>query len=385
MKDIEILVKKYPEKPWCWKYLTVNENISPQFIIKNLDYKWDIKNFLANPNITLKFVEKHLKTVEWCMYKLSRMVTVEFLKKHPDLDYKWGSNGLSNNPNVTYEFFSKFPDKEWDFSANGLSKNPNMGIKFFKIYKDNEEELRIDPSMNPNATYDIIKLYRSKVVPSVMSKYIKVDVIDQIIKNEKKCNFVFNSRGISVNPYLRLDFLLKYINKDWDWSIINVDFNSWENPPITPKIWRGLSSNPNIDLKFIETNIDKAWDFSANGLSSNPIIRDWFVVKYKDKNWSYGLYGLSDNPGITEKIINKSFDFKSLSKHKGVSLRYIKRHNGKHNKWNYDDINLNPNLTIHNINGIEMNFKKLSINRNINIKIIEAFVDEDWDWKELSK
>ena len=78
---LELLLEKYPNKPWGW------DGIS------------------RNPNITMEFIEKY-----------------------PNKPWDWG--GISMNPNITMEIFEKNPNKPWDWSR--ISRNPNITMEFIE-------------------------------------------------------------------------------------------------------------------------------------------------------------------------------------------------------------------------------------------------------------
>ena len=65
------LIEKYIDKPWDWKCLSLNPNITPDFIEKHIDKPWDLYSLARNPNIlniTPDFVEKHIdKPWNWLL------------------------------------------------------------------------------------------------------------------------------------------------------------------------------------------------------------------------------------------------------------------------------------------------------------------------------
>lgn len=382
MKDLEKTVKKYPFKPWNWDYLTVNANISIDFILKTLKnkkFKWNIKLILKNPNATLEIVEANFKKVKWCMNKLSRMITVDFHDRHPELEYVWGLGGLSNNPNITPEFVKMYPDKDWDYGLYGLSRNPNMDLEFFLQNKLS------DPSLNPNCSIEMVDHFKARLSYPLLSKYINPEIVDHYITKKERKNWNFNT--LSINKKLNHEFVEKYIHEDFDWTVINIDFESWKNIPDIAKIWKGLSSNPNITLEFIENHIDMQWDYSADGLSGNPIMRTWFIKKYSRKHWAYGIYGLSDNPGICEKLVKsiprKSWYYPSLSKNPGISAKYILYNSDKN--WNKRNVNLNITLSLDDLKYIDINFHLLSMNKSLTHEMVDLYIDNGWNWVEISR
>ena len=50
-------------------------------------------------------------------------ITSKFIEKHMDKPWVWGQYGISSNPNITPEFIEKHMDKPWYWGLLGLSSN----------------------------------------------------------------------------------------------------------------------------------------------------------------------------------------------------------------------------------------------------------------------
>jgi hypothetical protein len=91
MNTLQLLIEKYPDKPWDWRTLSSNPSITPEFIEKYSDKPWDwgINGLSRNPVITLEFIEKHI-----------------------DKPWNWGIGGfLTNNFNFNYKNYKKQKNK----------------------------------------------------------------------------------------------------------------------------------------------------------------------------------------------------------------------------------------------------------------------------------
>lgn len=386
MIHLEKLVKMYVNKKWKWDFLTVNKNISINFILKNRKspFKWDWKCLMDNPNMTLDIVELNLKKIKWCMHGLSRIVTEEFHDRHPELEYVWGIGGMSNNPHLSYKFVSSYPDKDWDYSIYGLSRNKNMGIKYFKTLGN----VVSDPSLNENITIEIIDFFKCRLSYTTLSKYIDPAIVDYYIsKGDKTKNWDFGIDGLSTNPKLTHEIIEKYPDREWDYTSININFLLWKPPIRKSKIWKDLSCNPNITTEFILAHLDKPWNFDAGGLSNNPNITPNFISNNCARHWSYGVCGLSDNKIINETFvtgsINKGWYFPSLSGNGSISIEYIK--NNPNHPWNCRYLNLNESINMKNLDTFEKNFGLLSMNDAVTFEIVQKYIDESWNWSELSR
>ena len=61
MNILMYLLEKHPEKPWNWKCLSSNPNITIDIIENHPEKPWNWCSISKNPNLTTKFIEKHLE------------------------------------------------------------------------------------------------------------------------------------------------------------------------------------------------------------------------------------------------------------------------------------------------------------------------------------
>ena len=73
LNELEKLLLEFPDKPWNWKELSRNPNITLEIVEANPDKPWNWYYFSGNPN-----------------------VTIDFIKKCPDKSWNWWM--LSSNP-----------------------------------------------------------------------------------------------------------------------------------------------------------------------------------------------------------------------------------------------------------------------------------------------
>lgn len=109
-----------------------------QFVEDTIDViPWNYHTHLSrNPLITMNFVERHLdKDWRWDTHGLSSNTSLDFdFVEHLNVPWDWKS--LSANPALTMDFVNKHMYLPWDWGANGLSANPNLTIKFIKQHID---------------------------------------------------------------------------------------------------------------------------------------------------------------------------------------------------------------------------------------------------------
>ena len=116
-----------------------NPNITCKIIESNID-KFNMDNecilsFLSeNPNIC-KFIQSHIsKPWVWRNLSGNPNITWEFIEQHLDKDWNW--QRLSEHPNITWDIIKANPDKNWKWSY--VFKNPNIT---WEIIKDNPSNL----------------------------------------------------------------------------------------------------------------------------------------------------------------------------------------------------------------------------------------------------
>lgn len=117
-----------------WSVISLRNDLTPEFVMKNLDLPWDWDLVYANPNITIEFVEKN--------------------PYHKDEYFR----GLSDNPNLTLEFLIKhsesphwiydcdeiayFSDFRWRYYYKSLSKNENFDISWYLKLPDKKWNIK---------------------------------------------------------------------------------------------------------------------------------------------------------------------------------------------------------------------------------------------------
>jgi DNA-dependent RNA polymerase auxiliary subunit epsilon len=58
---LEKLLEKYPDKPWNWRWISKNPNLTMEFIEKNPDKPWDWENL--SRNFTIEFIKKKSRPI----------------------------------------------------------------------------------------------------------------------------------------------------------------------------------------------------------------------------------------------------------------------------------------------------------------------------------
>ena len=140
------LIKKYSYS-WVYYYLSKNQNLTEEFILKHPSQNWDIDYLIENNKITdfntlSKFINIDQKIInnypnkpwdwEWLIQNtninVEKYIPLNLIEKYL---YKWDYQLLSKNPNLTKEFILKYPYQYWDMGY--LSKKFMLKKFFYKL------------------------------------------------------------------------------------------------------------------------------------------------------------------------------------------------------------------------------------------------------------
>jgi len=379
------LIQEFPNSNWDWDYIfTYNyENVTFEFLYFNFNYinkslifdKYDIDN-ISIYHLSLESIKKceKLKYINFDyddhMIRLSMNdnITLDFVKENIDKPWKW--EYLSYNKCITVDFIRKHLDKSWDW--DGLSRhNPNLTIDIIEKNKDlpfNKFNLY---SYNENMIFEYLLNNLEFKNWNLISMH---KCITPLIINQNP-EIPWSWKFLSNNPNLTINFIKKNINKDWNW--ITLSYNkciTWdfirEN---INKDWdfKRLSYKEYLEFDIVLNNLNKPWDWDE--LSLNESIT-WEIVK-ENINLPWKFYYLSKNPNFTLEIayeykIDRNYnkwDILELSKKEIIPFENIKNNNYDNNLWNCYTIGSNLNLTYkdikENLDLVYINPYKLSHNK----------------------
>ena len=218
------LLEKYPDKPWDWRYISRNPNITMEFIEKYPNKPWNWRGISANPNITMdiiekypdkpwkwhfgisrnpnltiRFIERHNKPWDWEYICRNPNITIEDIEKYPDKPWDW--EDISINPNITMEFIEKYPDKSWNWSW--ISYNPNITMEIIEKHPDKPWNWKWI-STNPNITVEFIEKHMDKIYFIALSenKFTYQNKLNKINKGIFALENTKNRLPKEVNMYI---------------------------------------------------------------------------------------------------------------------------------------------------------------------------------------
>lgn len=237
----------------------------------------------------LKMIIKNKDKVHWECISSHDFVTIETIKKYPNLP--WCYRGISHNKNINMKYVLENLDKDWNFS--NLSHNKSITI----------QDIRDNPQFNWNYGEVVRRISMDELNQNL-------DLLgDYLINLDENPNtpityFEENKlewewRQISINNTLNWDIIKKYKNRwEWEWISSNpvIDWKIVKNNNEYPWNWVGLSYNENFDWNFIKQKISEGYKFSPESFSCNPNLTPFIVNKEKNVNWVWTVFGIDENP-----------------------------------------------------------------------------------------
>jgi hypothetical protein len=130
------------------------------------------------------------------MVSANPKLTFKNHNKYPKNDY------LSQNPNLTFDVVLNNLDNNWDFEE--LSSHPNLSFDFVFNHIDIIEWNWYLLSRHKNLSFDIIQ------------DYFNLNYSDHINSVHK-----WDMKGLSENPNLTIDFIIRNHTENWDWKLIS--------------------------------------------------------------------------------------------------------------------------------------------------------------------
>lgn len=290
MTLLEELIERYPNAPWNWSQLSMNNAISFKFVLEHRSLPWNIYNISRNISITKNDIEDNP-------------------------DFAWSLSGLIYNINLDYDFFYRHiisPVSVVYIDWNALSANPS--IKTIDIIEHpshpwNDYFLSANPNISSNFILNEGR-NRSWFAPSVSANpgITKRD----IVKSTLKSIFSWNYRNLSINPNLPLIYVQNNLQEDWNWFELSKRVSMTDMERFHIFKWNdiGLSMNANISMNYILNNDKYKWNKEMILYNSAITISDiednieWFDIPIIEMKKTISL-----NPNITYEWIEDNFKY----------------------------------------------------------------------------
>lgn len=387
-----------------------NRNFRLNFVEKYIDKNWDWENisFEIKDADVFKFLNK---PINWG--KISQNSSLEFIENNLDLPWVWSqpfgdgyTECVSFNENLTLDFVFKYIDLNWNIPLIiKCSKFQGKEIEklietLYPNLENNDREFWSAVSQNENLSLEFLdKLINKK------GGFLQYECLSS--NNNLTLDFISTHTSRNFNSFWEPFLFLK--NKAITLEQIENFLKKTSETEFVPWIlqkWEYLSGNPNLTLEFIEKYIDKNWNFRE--LSKHPNLTIDLVAKYKEKRWDWkyitvhhsatfekikqyiylpwNFKDITLNPHINldqlEYLIKNGFehklDWSKLGYSDKITPEFFEKYNDK--TWNLDAFVINPNFTTAHIRELQkkygnLNLKRLAYNPSLTSEDIEKYRD----------
>jgi len=334
------LLCKYPDRNWSWYWLMSHKSISLHNILAHPVLCTKIGFYPLNPNISLTSALEYAisygnvpilqrredfgpqilldrPNLPWDWFQLSdaSWINIHIVKKFAAMPWSWYR--LSENPAIPFSDIVANLDLPWNFHAisesgkvtiDDVINNPGLDWNWFCL----SSTLPIDDNM-------------------LMRRYLRRADNGDIVDNDDKDNNGDSGKllpwcwyGISRNPKLSGEFILKHINK------IN---------PYNSLIKDCRDINAELVRKIPET-YRESWPMGAN-----PAFTIQDILGNLDLPWNW--YGVSRNPSVTIDVVKSAphlrWEFMSLSSNKSIGIMDILQN--AHMPWVWNLVSARHDLT----------------------------------------
>jgi hypothetical protein len=264
MNDLIRLVDVYPNKPWDWHQMSLN------------------------PNLTIDFITRYKKDWNMAFLSMNSAFSIETMKQTPYLEWDWRC--VSSNPNITWKTVEMYPDIPWDHTL--LIRNDAISWNYIqtRLFEGIQPSDWAWISSRCDVTIDDV-LSTPEYPWSHMFLTINPNMTKRVIENHPEIQWDWTF--MSYRETFEWALVRKYPYKEWNWNGIsrNVEWDIVRDYPEYPWDWYMLSMNPKITWQTISQNIDKPWDWRAVSLNPNltfEIVHSNPCMKW---DWTY----LSEN------------------------------------------------------------------------------------------
>jgi len=231
----------HPHHPWNWTLLSKNPNLTWSLVQEHPELPWDKEFLSANPNITPGVVQVHPQ-------------------------FGWNVYGLAKNPNFTWDGFRELygyaPDT-YSFSAN-----PHCSLALV------EQQLPTAPLHR----WDWLFL-----------SSLGVNSVEDIAR--RRYEFPWNWAGVSQNPTLSHDFVLRHLYEPWSWDIVSANqalevdrmLEIESHGVVMPWNWDRVCMNPTLRWEHLH-KYPELFSKKEGFLCGNPSLYSWNELEEAKQN-----------------------------------------------------------------------------------------------------
>lgn len=203
--------------PWDWKGLSNSPSITMEFVDMNLHLDWDWDNMTHNPNLTIRYIIDHLdKQWDWVYisnsnfdFDIDDIETIEHL-----VDWRC----VSGTRNVNINMITKHPNRSWDWYALAYNESISLQDIISNIHLPWSQMKNLIKTKKRNMCVDL------HIDDVVRYNLFTLDTHDD--EEHIRAATVSYYKLLSRNESLTCDFIMKNIDKPWDWETLSRNYFS---------------------------------------------------------------------------------------------------------------------------------------------------------------
>jgi hypothetical protein len=303
---------------------------------------------------------------------------------------------------IRFDRIVKYHDK---ISFEHLVQNEHMSLRLIEYLRQNGFEDRLTGdvmSYSRHITLPFIKKhqfldwnYAQVGYHMLLKNYISPTQLDTILHNK---HIPTIHHFINYAKNLNLDHVINHSSIEWSWSMLSggLPFEVIQEHPDLHWDSRGMSANPTLDLDYVLASPDKEWlypNICRYNQNVNTILRDasmWQKLDGFDQDFDFWWY-VSFNKHITIEIIKKYADTYKYNLDWGYVSRIIPLNDMLANPdlpWDYTSLSYNPTLQLEFVlknRDVVWDWPKVSQHATFDFERFntEYITKWHWDWKML--
>ena len=140
-------IMDYPNYKWNDRYLSMNPNISSNFILnKGNARKWFMPHVSSNPGITERDIYRQVLDFKILNLSSNPNLPAKYVNDNPS--EQWNYHSVSSNSNISLNDIDTYKQIKWD--SLGLSINTNININYVRSHSEinwNKQLLLSNPAL----------------------------------------------------------------------------------------------------------------------------------------------------------------------------------------------------------------------------------------------
>lgn len=275
-------VRRHPDKEWNMLALSERANLWED-INKNAQ-NYCVYSAVNNPKITVEFIERHMDLYTkdgfgWYLTQILEMdmIGLDFIERHLELLISVKKSSIiSQNPNVTVEFIRKHPDIDWDMYEIS-SNNPNITPEIVMANLDLDWDIDYLAGRSNFSLKDVQNIYGEHQFKWARYSMYSLSFNFASVPEDKLS--MLNWEYLSQSPHVKTAEVIEKYKKYIDWHM--------------------LSLSPHITMKFVNDHPEYPW--KSHEFFRNPNCSLEMYEKYKSEVPTHIRLKILDCPLVADK------------------------------------------------------------------------------------